>query len=52
MKEKAAKASFDFGYDYKMPYFIKYVKLDSWKTQKEVGQEEEREENAERALWE
>ena len=52
MKGKAAKASFDFGYDYKRPYFIKYVKVDNWETQKEVRQEEEQEESAERALWE
>ena len=52
MKGKVAKAPFDVGYDYRRPYFIKYVKVDNWEKQKEVRQEEEQEESAERDLWE
>lgn len=52
MKGKDAKASFNFGYDYRRPYFSKYIKVNNRETQREVREEEEQEESAERALWE
>eukprot|EP00435_Cladocopium_sp_Y103_P040715 s1209_g11.t1 len=51
-KGKVGRAAFDFSFDYRRPFYIKYVKVDNWETQKEIQREEDYEKTVEEKLWE
>ena len=51
-KGKVGRAAFDFDFDYRRPFYIKYVKVENWDTNKEVQQEEDYEKKVEKRQWE
>ena len=51
-KGKVGRAAFDFDFDYRRPFYIKYVKVDNWDNHKEVQKEEDYEEEVARREWE
>ena len=51
-KGKVGRAAFDFNFDYRRPFYIKYVKVDNWETHKDIQYEEDYIKTVEEKLWE
>ena len=51
-KGKVGRAAFDFNFDYRRPFYIKYVKVDNWETHKDIEYEEDYIKTVEEKLWE
>ena len=51
-KGKVGRAAFDFNFDYRRPFYIKYVKVDNWETHTDIQYEEDYVKTVEEKLWE
>ena len=49
---KVGREPFDFNFDYRRPFYIKYVKVDNWETHKNIQYEEDYVKTVEEKLWE